>query len=40
MFVDLPVQDLTAGEYSIEVREDPLRSGDSIANTRFQLQFE
>ncbi len=40
MFVDLPVQDLTAGEYSIEVREDPLRSGDSFANTRFQLQFK
>ena len=40
MFVDLPVQDLTAGEYSIEVREDAHPPGDSIANTRLQLQFK
>ena len=40
MHVELPVQDLESGEYSIEVREDSNPAGEPVASAVFQLQFK
>ena len=39
MHVELPVQDLSSGEYSIEVREDTNPAGEPVASAIFKLQF-
>ena len=40
MHVELAVQDLNSGEYSLEVREDTNPAGEPLASALFQLQFK